>query len=396
MGKRTGLLSPTACRSRFDAALAEFERPGNRYNAVGRVVYWGKASGLSSDDLVENAHARGVTNRDADIRRLYEKSAGGREGGWGRFTRTTTTPHLSKEERAERRRALLPKSERDFVPVTLRGLGEGVTSADLRAMSPTPIPRMAGEQSALHLHALGTDWRYSTWCGTILDHDLAERLGRRCKTAYVVRDGNDDDRELRERGIIRPDDLVRHFRTTPPTPDRFPTHISLNPQTGRLGTTSICDGYDTVAIYSHALIEFDDLKTADGLPDPAAVEIVAGLVKWSRENGGLLKPLSVVWTGAKSLHTVVSVPVHPRRIPGTADYDPTTTDEPNDDDRGYYDLLGRKILDLFASADDLRFRIDTNGVSASMHTRLAGGINLKTGRRAELLYADLNGDECLF
>ena len=56
-------------RREYEAALADFSQPGNRWNAKGRLTYWGKAAGLTADEIVSDARAAGVTDRDADIRR---------------------------------------------------------------------------------------------------------------------------------------------------------------------------------------------------------------------------------------------------------------------------------------------------------------------------------------
>ena len=53
----------------YRAALADFAQPGERWNAKGRLTYWGKAAGLSADEIIADARAAGVTDRDADIRR---------------------------------------------------------------------------------------------------------------------------------------------------------------------------------------------------------------------------------------------------------------------------------------------------------------------------------------
>ena len=56
-------------RREYEAALADFSQPGGRWNAKGRLTYWGKAAGMSADEIISDAWAAGVRDRDADIRR---------------------------------------------------------------------------------------------------------------------------------------------------------------------------------------------------------------------------------------------------------------------------------------------------------------------------------------
>ena len=56
-------------RREYEAALGAFATPGNRWTAKGRLTYWGKAAGMSADEIISDARAAGVTDRDADIRR---------------------------------------------------------------------------------------------------------------------------------------------------------------------------------------------------------------------------------------------------------------------------------------------------------------------------------------
>ena len=53
----------------YENALAAFAEPGCRWEQKGQLVYWGKASGRTEEDVIADARSVGVTNRDADIRR---------------------------------------------------------------------------------------------------------------------------------------------------------------------------------------------------------------------------------------------------------------------------------------------------------------------------------------
>ena len=75
-------------RREYEAALADFSQPGKRWNAKGRLTYWGKAAGLTAEEIISDARAAGVTDRDADIRRGWNdaKPKGDRpHGDWRRY-----------------------------------------------------------------------------------------------------------------------------------------------------------------------------------------------------------------------------------------------------------------------------------------------------------------------
>ena len=116
-------------RREYEAALADFSQPGGRWNAKGRLTYWGKAAGLTADEIVSDARAAGVTDRDADIRRGWNdaKPKGDRpHGDWRRYvTRAKPKPPQT-----------FPRYVRDMVAAG----GEEATSADLLALSPLRVP----------------------------------------------------------------------------------------------------------------------------------------------------------------------------------------------------------------------------------------------------------------
>lgn len=268
------------------------------------------------------------------------------------------TPELSEAERRERRRILLPAPARQFVPVTLRDFGRTATAdtiGDSIHMTDADLHLDEAEyrrQAARQLRALHPGGRI--WAGTIAE----DADGKTRKTPFA---GN---------GIIDADDLADRIEAGVVA---IPTHISLNPQTGRAGTTTkgtpSFDCLATVAAFRHVLIEFDNLKDADGTPSKEQAEIIAGLLDRSANIGDLM-PICAVYTGGKSIHVALRVKA---------------------DDLAAYRRQCAALADLFASADDPRFRCDTSawttGANAATHIRLAGAIRPETGRRARLLSA---------
>ena len=129
-------------RREYEAALADFSQPGGRWNAKGRLTYWGKAAGMSADEIISDARAAGVTDRDADIRRGWNdaKPRGDRpQGGWRHYApRAKPKPPPT-----------FPRYVRDLVAD-----GGEATSADLLALSPFAVPTDARAQTAAFLRSL--------------------------------------------------------------------------------------------------------------------------------------------------------------------------------------------------------------------------------------------------
>ncbi len=131
-------------REKYEAALADFARPGNRNATQGRLSYWGKASGLTAEEIISDARAAGVRDRDADIR-----------SGWNKWE--------VKGDRAigQRRRVYTPKPKPKPAPTFPRyvrdmvaaGGGEA-TCRDLLALSPFHAPVDGRAQTAAFLREL--------------------------------------------------------------------------------------------------------------------------------------------------------------------------------------------------------------------------------------------------
>lgn len=128
-------------RREYEAALADFSQPGGRWSVKGRLTYWGKAAGLTAEEIISDARAQGVTDRDADIRRGWNdaRPKGDRPREWRRTALATPKPPPT-----------YPRYVRDLVAA---GGGEA-GSADLLAMSPLGVPGDGRAQTAAFLRSL--------------------------------------------------------------------------------------------------------------------------------------------------------------------------------------------------------------------------------------------------
>ena len=135
-------------RREYEAALADFSQPGNRWTAKGCLTYWGKAAGLTADEIISDARAAGVKDRDADIRRGWNdaKPKGGcKQGDWRQNDWRHYTPRAKPKPPPT-----FPRYVRDIVTAG----GEEATSADLRALSPFAVPKDGTKQTAAFLRSL--------------------------------------------------------------------------------------------------------------------------------------------------------------------------------------------------------------------------------------------------
>lgn len=299
-------------------------------------------------------------------------------------------PILTPQERAEARRLLLPKSARDFVPVTLRKYAKtaftGTTTADIFAEAirlPDDLlhdpddphaPINYPKQAARQLRALFRPGDL-IWAGTIIqDEAVRARLGYRyAKTPIKPAPGDNIFDPAVRAGIIEAHVLADRIEKG--IVAKIPTHVSLNPVTGKSAQTSgSSPSYDcaaTIAAYRHVIVEWDKLfdLDAEGVKTPSQthIETVAGLIDYAFETDRI-RPLVAVYTGGKSIHIALRVKA---------------------DDLAAYKRQTDALRDLFASADDETFRADPTGWdNGYTHIRLAGAIRPETGRRARLLWSN--------
>lgn len=357
-------------RGKYSTALANL-MPGTRDANLVTVALHGRQAGMTPDelydDIMENAPGATRPNPSA-VRRAIEHAARTVElGGRRDFAATNSkaaafdriwTP--KREPTAAEKREAARKALPDKVRGTVARLvieGHGATSKTLREMSPSAIPSAPAEQAAAHLNALGADWRWQIWAGTIGAKVPGGKRGGICwphALADTIRAGLAD----------------------------IPTHVSLNPLTGKEGRTK--DGlpsFDcaaTVAAFPFALLEFDGLPLAD------QCAVFAALIR--RKPG---RVVSLCYSGGKSIHAVLLIPeAHDRRLKTLPPTRALREDRNENDDakwRGEMDALVR----LFASSDDPAERIDlAPTMNPAIHTRLAGAFRADKGKRQTLLYLD--------
>ena len=248
-------------RAEYQAALADFAHPGGRWTSKGRLVYWGKAAGLTADDIIADAREAGVTDRDGDIRR-----------GWNDAQPQGDLPRDVRRPVARPKPTTYPRYVRDMIEA---GGGEA-TLADLTAISPTaiiPTPQLQtrdfmracyGGENLLFIDNSG-----GHYCGHIGQNirTVDEWVTWCCRAGDM---GGD---------ILIPNPLTGEARETANGCHSY--------------TAAAC-----IADYPYIVVEFD------ALPLPAQCAFWRGLV--TRSPIGK-KVVSISHSGGKSLHGLVYV-----------------------------------------------------------------------------------------
>ena len=307
----------------YRAALADFSQPGGRWNAKGRLTYWGKAAGLTAEEIVSDARAAGVTDRDADIRR-----------GWNDAKPRGDHRQGGRRHYAPRAKPKPPPTFPSYVRDMVAAGGGAATSADLRALSPVVVPKDGAKQTAAFLRSL---------------FDTADIL-------YIFRDDTPT--------TGKPGQNLKPCRGWLAELDGCATVrgdlIVPNPFTGEEADTT--DGRKSyiaqaaLARFPFIVVEFDDLP----LPDQAA--FWRGLLARSPLGA---KVAALVYSGGKSIHGLLFA-------------DCLTLAE--------WQGVREQLRRLLAADFDPAFRADEQAMRPRTGVRLPGVRRFGTGRRQELLY----------
>lgn len=318
---------------RYRAALATFHK-GATWDGLKSLTFWAAAAGLSAEEVVADAHAQGVTSRDADIRRGMGTARPKVDAWNAAHADGRTARHVYRRKPAPPK----PKPSRAVetcVEAGRRGLC--TTSGALMSLSPVDVRHMdAAGQRRAQLSAMFDREALRGFPVGIMPRSGAwnPRPGRDfMPAAEWIADGA----RLAAAGEL----------------------VKVNPFTG--ASVDRGDGKphmttaETVAAFAHALLEFDEMTLAD------QCAFWYGALTLYR-----LPVVALVYSGGKSIHGVVRVDCGSR-----AEFDRAA------------DLARR----TFATSPNPSMRLDVqslqNPVAAA---RLAGCVRSDTGRAQRILY----------
>ena len=360
--------------TKYREALAAFATPGGRWANKGALTYWGKAAGLSADDLIADARAHGVNDRDAEIR-----------NGWNdarpKFVNGKPTADYTPRARvqAQPRRKVVWRAN---APTAGEGTGTAAEWQETFA-KPGEHPFYVREKIGDLDAAQGgcADWVRELspcldWLGeppTVQTALYMRALFAPSEMVHVL-DISDPPNGKPGANIRAAADWVRMIEDGGTLPG---DGLLPNPLTGKLGTTTAGKpsyiANSTIADFPFMVIEFDDM------PLPLQFAFWRGFALTSR-----LAPMLVAVTrsGGKSLHGVLHVGCKTAdqwdavrgRLAGLLCSDPekhTVTDK------------GGNPKDVYP------FRCDPQSMRVRQATRLAGARRLDAKHRGavqELVY----------
>ena len=308
---------------KYHEALAAFAAPGGRWENKGALTYWGKAAGLTAEELIADARAAGVVDRDADIRRGWNDA---RPKGDKAFS--NRNPRAAKPQ---------PPKFTSHVRNILTGINTEQGAIDwIREISPCLdwIEQPPEVQTTAFIHAaFAPDELLFVFRGDTATKGV---LGKNIHTAaeWIAQIEN---------GNQLPGDLVK-----------------INPFTGEIGHNKNGQpsyvSQDCIATYPFALMEFD------AMPLSTQYAFWRGFILTHKLAPALV---SLTYSGGKSLHGLLNVGCR-------------TLLE--------WQAVRNRLIDLFAADTDERFKIDPQALHPLIGTRLPGVMRRDKGTMQELIY----------
>ncbi len=325
-----------SCRQRaadrYREALATFHK-GATWDGLKSLTFWGAAADMSADDVITDARARGVTSRDADIRRGMA-TAGAKVAAWNAAHGGRGARYVCRHKPTVKP----PPPSRTVEDCVDKGRRERCTSSiALKSLSPVDVRHMdAEEQRQAQLAAMFDHPHLRTLPVGIMPHS----------GAWVPHVGYD----------FMP---VTEWLADGTRLARAGELVKVNPFTGKSEERE--DGKPhlatvaTVATFPHVLMEFDQMP----LPDQCAFWY--GAITLCR-----LPVVALVYSGGKSVHGVVRV-------------DCASHTE--------FDKAVNLVRRAFATSPNPSMRLDVQSLALPIvGARFAGCVRADTGRVQRLLY----------
>ncbi len=309
-------------REWYQRALADFAREHNHNNGAGSLTYCAVRLGISTEQVIEDAHALGVSNHDADITRGMTTAA-------AKFGTRPATGYAPRQRREERQ---------TFPGYVRRIISQGGEAADLDALrshSPVSLAKLKTPQSQT------AGFLLALYEPTDLLHIFANGLHRHAQIGRDILTRDEWLDRLRQSGNLHGD------------------CIGKNPLTGKQGENGRGEpshtSRDCIAAYRYALIEFD------ALPLPAQCAFWLGWISDPQRAEALA---ALTFSGGKSLHGLIRTGADALTAP----------------------KIERDLRDLLCADQDETRRADPNTLRPHGGTRLAGATRMENGNAQPLIY----------
>lgn len=316
----------------YDTALADFSQPGNRWTTKGRLTYWGKAAGLTADEIITDARAAGVTDRDADIRR-----------GWNDAKPTDGYRQNDRQRYTQRANPKPPPAFPFYVRDMVEVGGGTATARDLRELTPA-------------IDGGWTQWDSETDTSFLQTRDFLSLLFDPADVLHIFRDDTPTAGKPGQNLMHCSDWLARLEHGEAMHGDL----IVANPFTGEEANTT--DGRKSyiaqscLACFPFVVIEFDTMP----------LKVQAAFWRGILAKSPLApKVAALVYSGGKSIHGLLHVGCR------------TLTD---------WQKVREQLRGLLAADPDPAFRADEQAMRPRTGTRLPGVRRFDNCRRQTLLY----------
>lgn len=332
----------------YSDTLAAFAQKGNRWNSIPALTYSAARLDIPVAQVIDDAHALGIHNRDSDIRRGMATALAKMPS---RLSRYAYRLHVRRQEPPR------PQPITDFVRRMVDTGGDRTTLHDLQRLSPYMI-----------IDPYGIEWlpeqQTDLWLTTL--YRPGDHLHIFDNSRHVKAELEHDVRTLDEwrtlDGIppIHPNDGNPCFDCRPRHLDWWKRCdcMGRNPLTGKTGVTAggdpSCTAANCIAAFRYVLIEFDHL------PLHSQCAFWRGFVSDPERAAAVA---SLVFSGNKSIHGLL-------RVPSDVDAD----------------TYSRNLKALLCADSDATYHADPNGFRPHGGTRIAGAKRRDNGNLQRLVY----------
>lgn len=323
-------------QARYEEAKAAFARPGNRWEGVKGLTWWGALNGMTAEKIMEDAHELGIHDQDQNIARGW-RTAKMKQCDW------QPSPAFYDATRARRPP---PEKRKVYAGRVAELIGKGADCRDLeelRRLSPCYGKGNLDDPEEGWIEESTELWLQAAFAGNellFMDNSATHARGNPGENIRTAAEWVE---------------MAKHDK--PPLPGDL---IMPQPLTGEQGLTT--DGKESytaqqcIAAFPYLIIEFDDM------PLDKQCSFWAGFIRDDALSDWLL---SLTFSGGKSIHGVIYV------------------GKSNLED---WQRTRDRVTALLCASDDATMRADAQAMRQRTSTRLPGVRRLSNNNQQRLIY----------